>query len=111
MSQDQWIILLFKIILIVDVLAIAGFVIEYWRLAPWWRNPIGRTIVIKDLLLMFALLPSVLSIFFQFNRLDSVIAAWVDVVLIGLIGPVMIWRSVVWQRIHGRKIPDEWGDG
>jgi hypothetical protein len=103
MSQDQWIILLLRIIIISNIVSIIIFVGQYWRLAPWWKNPIGRTIVIKDLLLILILIPSVLSLFFTFNRLTSHIAAWVDVVLLGALTPVMVWRTVVWQRIHREK--------
>jgi len=100
MAQDQLIVLLLKIILIADVVAIAAFIGEYWRLAPWWRDPIGRTIVTKDILLLLALIPSVLSLFLKFSRLTSHIAAWLDVVVLGAMGPVMVWRIVVWHRVH-----------
>jgi len=103
MSQDQWIILLFKIVLVADLVCLAGFVAVYTRLAPWWRNPIGRTLVIKDLLLAAALTPSILSIFVHFNRLTSHIAAWADVITFGAIAPVMIWRIAVWVKIHRAK--------
>ena len=55
MSQDQWLILLFKIVLIADMTAIAAFLGIYTKLAKWWRNPIGRTIAVKDILLGAAL--------------------------------------------------------
>lgn len=104
MTQDQLIQLLLKIILITDVISIFAFIADYWRLAPWWRDPIGRTIVTKDMLLLLALIPSVLSLFFKFTRVGSHIAAWVDVVLLGAMGPVMLWRIVIWQRVHAGKV-------
>lgn len=103
MTQDQVIVLLLKIVLIADVLSIVAFIVTYGRLAPFWRNPIGRTIVIKDALLVLVLLPSILSLFFQFNRLSSHIAAWLDIALLGLLVPVMLWRCAVWIRIHQQK--------
>ena len=103
MTQDQMILLLLKIILIADVVSIVAFVADYTRLAPWWRNPIGRTIVVKDILLVLVLIPSVLSLFFTFSRLSSHIAAWVDVVLLGSLAPVMLWRIVVWRRVQAAK--------
>lgn len=106
MSQDQWIILLFKIVLLADLAALAAFIGLYTAWAPWWRNPIGRTIVVKDVLLALALLPSVLSLFFHFSRLTSHVAAWCDVATFGLIGPVMVWRCAVWRKIvRGRDHP------
>lgn len=102
MSQDQLIILLFKIVLVCGAVSVALFVAEYtWR-TKWgcWRNDIGRTLVWKDILLILCLLPSILSLFLHFNRLTSHIAAWVDVGLFGLLTPVMIWRTAVFERVH-----------
>ena len=45
----------------------------------------GRTIVIKDFLLLVALIPSVLSLFVELNRLTSHVAAWLDVAAFGRI--------------------------
>lgn len=100
MSQDQAIILAFKIVEVTSVAAIAVFVACYSAWADWWTDAIGRTIVIKDLLLVIAFTPSILSLFFHFSRLTSHIAAWVDVAMIGLIAPVMTWRVFVFWKIH-----------
>lgn len=103
MSQDQAIQLALKIVLTSGIVSILAFIADYWRLAPWWKNPIGRTIVIKDFLLILCLLPPVVSLFFQFNRLTSNVAAWIDISDFGLLTPCMIWRIVVWERIHRGK--------
>ena len=103
MTQDQLILLLLKIILIADVVSIVAFIADYSRMASWWRNPVGRTIVVKDILLVLVLIPSVLSLFFTFSRLSSHIAAWVDVALLGALAPVMLWRIVVWRRVQAGK--------
>ena len=102
MSQDQWILLLLKIVLICGVASVALFVAEYtWRTkGAAWKNAIGRTLLWKDVLLIACLLPSILSLFFSFSRITSHIAAWVDVVLFGLLTPVMLWRVAVFERIH-----------
>ena len=72
MTQAQWIILAFKVADIASVVTIAAFIGVYTRYAKWWRNPIGRTIVIKDVALILVLIPSILSIFFQFNRSPAI---------------------------------------
>ena len=100
MTQDQWIILAFKVVEIASLIAIAAFVAYYSSVAPWWKNAIGRTIVSKDVALILVLIPSILSIFFSFNRLTSHIAAWFDVGSLGLIPVIMIWRIAVWHGIH-----------
>jgi hypothetical protein len=97
---DQLLLLLFKITLMADLAGIIAFIVIYSVVAPWWSNVIGRTIVAKDILLGLALTPSILSLFFHFNRLSSVIAGWVDLGLFAGIAVVMIWRCVIWLRIH-----------
>lgn len=106
MTQDQLLILLLRIVLISGALSVTAFVAIYWRLAPWWRDPIGRTIVIKDILLALLLVPSILSLFFHFSRVSSRIAAWTDLALFAAMTPVMIWRCVIWIRIHQDRRED-----
>lgn len=103
MTQDAAILFLFKVVLIADLVAIAAFVLDYSVRAEWWSNPIGRTLVIKDLLLGAAITPSVLSLFFRFSRLTSHIAAWVDIALFAAIAVTMTWRVVIFERIHREK--------
>lgn len=100
MMQQQWLILALKIVTIAAFASLAAWIAIYTRLSPWWRNPIGQTLVIKTALIALLLVPTILSLFFDFNRLTSIIAGWMDVGLIGLIVPVMVWRSVVWVRVH-----------
>lgn len=95
--------LLYKIVLTSNVAAILAFIVAYTRMAPWWRDPIGRTIVIKDALLVLVLIPSVLSLFLNFNRVTSQIAAWGDLVLLGLITPVMLWRIQVFRQARDKR--------
>lgn len=116
MTQAQWIILAFKVVEVASVVTIAAFIGVYTRYAKWWRNPIGRTIVIKDVALILVLIPSILSIFFQFNRLTSHIAAWFDVCAFGAIPVIMVLRIFVFRKIHQTKrlamdSSNEQGDG
>lgn len=100
MSQEQWIILLLKMVLISGFASIAVWICVYTKVAKWWRNPVGRSLVTKSALVAVLLIPTTLSLFFDLNRKTSLIVAWADVGLIGLITPVMLWRSVVWWRLH-----------
>jgi hypothetical protein len=112
LTQDQAIILALRVVLVSDVAAVAGFIAQYWRLAKWWKNPIGRTLIVKDILLILCLMPSILSLFWHFSRLTSHIAAWFDVASFGLITPVMIWRIIVWQKISREdRVPRSQGGG
>lgn len=99
MSQEQIIILCLKIGLIAGAISIALWTVVYTRLAEWWRHPLGRTLVVEATLIGALFVPQILSLFFDLNRLDSRIAAWADVALIGLVTPVMCWRTIVFLRM------------
>ncbi len=113
MTQDAVILLAFKVVEIASVVTIAAFIACYSRWAAWARNPIGRTIVLKDFALILVLIPSLLSIFINFNRLTSHIAAWFDIGSFALVPVIMVWRIFVFGKIHkaGRLSQDGNNDG
>jgi len=102
MSQSDWIVLALKIVCISGFVSLTGWLAQYhvYTKGGWRRNVIGRTLVAKTALIACLLVPTTLSLFFQFNRLTSYVAGWVDVALIGLITPVMFWRAAVWRHVH-----------
>lgn len=110
MTQDAAIVLAFKVVEIASVVTIAVFVgcYTWWTKGKCWANPIGRTIVYKDISLILVLIPSILSIFWHFNRLTSHIAAWYDAGSFALVPVIMCWRILVFRRIHrdGNGIAD-----
>lgn len=99
LSQTQIIVLLLKIGLIAGLASIGLWTAAYSRLADWWSNPVGRTLVVEALLVAGLFVPQILSLFFNLNRLDSYIAAWADVALVGLVSPIMWWRTIVFLRM------------
>lgn len=114
MDQDQAILLLLKIGLIAGLVSIVAWVAVYHVLTKggWRRNPVGRTLVVKSLLIAGLFIPQILSLFFQLNRFDSHIAAWADVVLIGAVTPVMWWRTAVWFKLdRAGRLPQNGHDG
>jgi hypothetical protein len=106
-TQANWLVMTYRVAIIADLVTILAFIAQYSRLAKWWRNPVGRTIVIKDILLVLILMPTAMSLFLNLNRLDSMVVGWVDAGLLGLLTPVMIWRIVVWQRMHRAEGRDQ----
>lgn len=98
MSEEQWITLLLKVFLVSGFSSLVAWIGIYSWLAPWWRDPIGRTLVSKSALIAGLFVPGILSLFFHLGARGSLIAGWVDVGLVGLVTPVMIWRCVVWLR-------------
>ena len=108
MSQDEAILLAFKVVEVASVVTIAVFIGCYTRWAAWFRNPIGRTIVLKDIALILVLIPSILSIFINFSRFTSHIAAWFDVGSFALVPIIMCWRIAVFRKIHrAGKLPQD----
>jgi hypothetical protein len=95
---------LYKGVLIGLAVAAALFVAVYTVIglkgaARWWKNDIGLTLVLKDVAIAFAVLPPILSIFFQFGRLTSDIAAWIDIGALGAASLIIFWRTWIWVRI------------
>jgi hypothetical protein len=99
-NQDQFILLAFKVAEVASVVTILVFTACYSRWAAWWSNPIGRTLVYEGLAIVLVLIPSLLSIFINFNRLTSHIAAWYDVASFGAVPVIMVWRTFVFWKIH-----------
>jgi hypothetical protein len=112
MTQDQWIILLLKVGCISGFLSLTGWVVQYhyYTRGAWRRNAIGRTLVAKTSLIAALLVPTTLSLFLDFNRLTSHIAGWIDTALIGLISPIMLWRILVWRKIHRQETGETGAD-
>lgn len=109
MSQLQWLTLMLKIGVISGFISLTGWIVLYTALAKWWHNPIGRTLVAKTLLIAGLFVPPILSLFF---RLNPWVADWVEAALIGLVSPVMWWRSAVWLRLHrSDRLPRNGHDG
>jgi len=100
MTQEQILILAFKIVEVASVVTIAAFVACYSKWARWWANAIGRTLVFKDIALVLVLVPSILSIFIDFSRFTSRIAGWFDVAAFALVPVIMLWRTWVFWKIH-----------
>jgi hypothetical protein len=111
-TQAAWLVLTLKIALISGFVSLVGWIALYSALADWWQLPIGRTLVAKTALIAGLFVPSILSLFFHLSAHDSYIAGWVDVALIGLVTPVMLWRCLVWWKLHrAGKLPRNGNDG
>lgn len=100
MTQLALITLLFKIFLVTGFLSLAGWVVLYTFLAPWFRDPVGRTLVAKTSLIAGTFLVAGLGEFFPWFRTHPLTLGWIDVALIGAVTPVMAWRSAVWIKLH-----------
>ena len=100
MTQADWLILASKTVTVAAFVSLTAWIAVYTRVAHWWRNPVGQTLVVKTAIIALLLIPTILSLFFHLNRATSWAAGWVDVALIGAITPVMAWRIRVWIRVN-----------
>lgn len=90
----------FKAVIVASQVATLGFVLVYTSVAKWWANVIGRTIVLLDVSLFFALLPVTLTIFFHLSRLESQLGGAMDLAAFTAIPVIMLWRIYVWLRLR-----------
>jgi hypothetical protein len=91
-------VLIYRVVVTSALASNAAFLAVYTSLARWWRNSIGRTIVAVDFAVFLALLPVALSLYFTFSRLDSRLAAGLDLASITAIPVTMCWR--IWTWLH-----------
>lgn len=85
----------------------AWWVIQYTLSAPWWRDKIGRSFVLKDLFLLLLLIPTCLLQLWP--RLLTVTEAfWVEVAVFGGIAAVVAGRCVLFWRIQRPRPVTMW---
>lgn len=87
-----------RVFVLTSMLGCAAWIVEY-SVNRGWRNSMGRTLLTKTSLLTALLALSALSSWFGLNRNTSLAIAWIGMALLGAIGPVMVWRIVVFHRI------------
>lgn len=99
-----------RIALVVAVSGPLVFAADYTRLTrgACWRDPIGQTIVIKDLLLALSLAPLLLAAFFHLSAFGSEVGAWILIGFLFLAGLTVYWRVIVFEREarKGNRAPD-----
>ena len=104
MSQDELLLLGFKITLIAGEVAAWLWIGVYTYLAKWWhRNPIGSTVVRFAIYIAALYVPSILSLFFHLNRLTSIAAGWFDVAVFAIVAVELLRRVPLWIRLHLRR--------
>lgn len=101
MTQDQWQVLAFKVVLVAAALSIFAWVVDYTSLAAGqnWRDPIGRTFMWLKALLLGLIFTSILSVFWNLNRYTSRAIGWLDVCMLAAISPVLVTRIRLFRRL------------
>lgn len=90
-----------RVFLCTSLAGCVSWIADYSRANYWWRNPVGMNLVIKTSIIALLLVVSLVSSFMRGDVAVQEIVMWAYLVLLGLIGPVMVWRMVIFQRISG----------
>lgn len=97
-----------------DVIAVGAifsvilFIGVYTKLAPWWREPVGLTLVLAEFFILALYVSILLHIVFlpAFNA----VPVWVSIVDLFITGGIMgvnIWRTFVWFKIARKLWQDD----
>jgi hypothetical protein len=88
------------------VFLIPLFIVQYSLLAKWWKNAVGRTIVLLDVCLLAALVPSIFLMIdpdearrYFTTHVDDYVGTAIVVVVFG----VVLTRIWMWERIRRRR--------
>ena len=103
-------IIAYRVVIAADLVAIYLWIAVYSLLQPWWRYRIGRNLVGKDIALSVPLLILLVSLWFNFNRLDSQIAGGFDLVALAAVAVYLFTRSDIWVVEHSRRVTEPQGN-
>jgi hypothetical protein len=100
MLRDVLLETVLKVSLATGFVSLVLWVAVYTKLTNLaaWRHPLGLTFIIKSLLLAALFAVVGMSTFVNLGPRTSEIVGWVDVLLIGSVTPVMVWRTAVFIR-------------
>lgn len=92
-------VVLDKIFVLTSLAGCVAWILEY-TVNRGWRNSMGRTLLAKTSLLAGLLALSAVTFFVRPDRFWLLIIDWAGVGMLGLIGPVMAWRMLVFRRVR-----------
>lgn len=84
------------------------FIIQYTFLGKWWKNPIGRTIVVETVAILLVLFPSILHAYFGVTTRDSAGFAWYTLVSFSMIPFIFLGRIISFELIRRKLKKIEW---
>ena len=103
MTQDQMLLLGFKITLVAGEVAALLWLGVYTYLAKWWENPIGATVTRFAIYIAALYVPSILSLFWHLSRLTRLVAGWFDMAVFAIVAVELFRRVPLWIRLHLRR--------
>lgn len=100
---DQLQLLLSKIFLCTSLAGTLAWIADYSR-DKWWNNVVGQNLVTKTVIIALLLMTSLLGAFFRLSPGFIYWLRWFDIGLLACLGPVMVWRIVVFRRVSGAVV-------
>lgn len=95
--------ILARIFLCTSLAASLAWTVDY-SMNGAWRNPVGKNLIVKTLIIVGLLTVSALASFFRLSPFWIMVIRWADLGLIAVIGPVMVWRMRVFRKYAGAVI-------
>lgn len=103
MGIPAWLLEAIKVTVWTSTASVLWFVLQYTLTSPWWRDPVGRTVIAKDGALLVLLVPSCLLLVWP-QLFTMAERAAIELASLALITVFMAWRSVVWWRIKPPRL-------
>lgn len=94
---------LLKLFTCTSLVGSLAWIVDYSR-DKWWRNVVGKNLVTKTIIICLLLGIALAFDFFTLSALAREILLWCYIVLLGCIGPVMVWRMWVFHKVSGNVI-------
>jgi hypothetical protein len=84
----------------ISFVVIIAFIIQYTLQAKWWRNPLGRSIVLESVAILLVLFPETLHFYLHISTATSTGFAWYSLVSFSMIPVIMLSRMVSFERLR-----------
>lgn len=84
--------------LLAMIIVLAVAIAQYSAYQPWWTDPIGRTIVLLEILMLIEVIPEDIGQFFVHSVDGTIRLAYIAVVVSMLVTLALVLRIVTWYR-------------
>jgi drug/metabolite transporter (DMT)-like permease len=98
-TSEQWVHLALKAGSIAALVGLLQWVVIYTVLESWWRNQVGRSLVLLAGLAMVTPIVFILALFFGLSRFSSQALGWAEAGVLFATFAAMVRRSYIWVKI------------
>lgn len=100
MTQIWWLDVSARVVSVATLVLSLVFIVQYTVYSPWWRDQVGRTIVIEAAGIFLAVLFPTVEEFVTPTRTEQEVISWVSIGTVACIAVTLLWRIIVWHRIR-----------